>query len=64
MSLLKQQLTKEQKKKVKADLHVTKSPLGKEKFIVKSSGEVDKQEFPDSVFGEIDGVKFEIQSSD
>lgn len=38
------------------------SPLGKEKYIVKSNGEIDEQVFPEPVFGRIGDINFEIQS--
>lgn len=37
------------------------SPLGKEKFIVKSDGSIDHQEFGEPKYGKIGSVKFEIQ---
>ncbi len=43
-------------------LQVTTRPLGKEKFIVKSSGEVDEQEFLEPTYGSFEGINFEIQS--
>lgn len=42
-------------------LQTKTSPLGNEKFIVKSDGNVDQQEFGELIFGKIDGVVFEIQ---
>lgn len=38
------------------------SPLGKEKFIVKSDESVDQQEFGALIFGKIGNVSFEIQN--
>lgn len=43
-------------------LQTKTSPLGKEKFIVKSDGSVDQQEFGALIFGKIGNVSFEIQN--
>lgn len=45
-------------------LRTQTSPLGKEKYIIKSDGKVDEQEFADPIYGKIDTVTFEIQSPD
>mgnify|MGYP001604769375 CR=1 FL=1 len=37
------------------------SPLGKDKFIIKSDGYVDEQEFREPIFGKIGKTTFEIQ---
>lgn len=42
-------------------LQTKTSPLGKEKFIIKSDGTVDKQKFADPIFGKIGNISFEIQ---
>lgn len=42
-------------------LQTKTSPLGKEKFIVKSDGSVDYQKFGEPKYGTISGVIFEIQ---
>jgi hypothetical protein len=36
------------------------SPLGKEKFIIKSNGEVDEQEFKEPTYGKLGDITFEI----
>lgn len=42
-------------------LQTRTSPLGKKKFIVKSDGSVDQQEFGEPTFGKIGDIAFEIQ---
>lgn len=37
------------------------SPLGKEKFIIKSDGSIDQQEFGEPMYGKINNILFEIQ---
>lgn len=41
-------------------LQTKTGPLGKEKFIVKSNGEVDEQEFSTPIYGKLNGISFEI----
>ena len=43
-------------------LQTKTNPLGKEKFIVKSDGSIDQQEFGEPIFGEIGNVSFEVQN--
>lgn len=42
-------------------LQTKTSPLGKEKFIIKADGNIDEQEFGESVYGRINDTSFEIQ---
>lgn len=42
-------------------LQTATSPMGSEKYIVKSDGEVDKQNFTEPQYGHIGDISFEIQ---